>query len=56
MYRLKYNVCYSSAISSWDIGNFVGIPLYLISNFSISSNDYINVHEYVNERAGTYYR
>ena len=53
---LSINVCYSRAIRSCDIGNFVGIPLYFLSIFTLCSNAYINFHEYVNETAGTYYR
>ena len=43
-------------MSSCDIGNFVGIPLYFLSNFSLCSNVYINFHEYVNKTTGIYYR
>ena len=44
------------AISSLEIGNFVGIPLYFLAFFSLYSNVYINFHEYVNETTGKYYR
>ena len=58
MHRLKfikYIVCYSRAISSLDIGNFVGIPHSFFGNFSLYSNVYINFHEYVNGTTGKYY-
>ena len=57
MHRLliKYIVCYSRAISSLDIGNFVGVPHSFFSNFSLYSNVYINFYEYVNVTTGIYY-
>ena len=48
----SYNVCYSRAISSCDIGNFIGILLYCLSDFSLYSNVYIHLHEYINETNG----
>ena len=54
MYRLKLKIknidCYSRAISSCDIGNFVGIHTPLsFGIISLYSYVYINIHEYVNK-------
>ena len=48
-------MCYSRAISSLDIGNFLGIPHSFFDDFSLYSNVYINFLEYINETAGKYY-
>ena len=56
IHRLKLSILFdthSSAISSLD--NFVGIPHSFFSNFSLYSNVYINIHEYVNATTGKYY-
>ena len=56
MHRLKLSLLFATlrAISSLDIGSFVGIPHSFFGNFSLYSKVYINFHEYVNKSTGKY--
>ena len=57
MHRLKLSILFATLgqLAALILVNFVGIHHSFFVNFSLYSNVYINLHEYVNATTGKYY-